>query len=206
MTRAPRKSRNNESPRLSFTLVCRCFCSAFRELIWSQHRPRTSAYVPRCAGTTARTCAPGNPLPLAKETKEACKWTAIHLELRRDDLFQDHRAAELLPVIPDTHAFAYAPRSRQEARRPREPLLPLLPPPKGRLKLSPHGSDWLKRFLATSSVPVSPESIASSKWFARGESRPAEVCDRGALREEPPSYRRPRYLSPWQAGSLEAIQ
>jgi hypothetical protein len=61
MTRAPGKSRNSEPPRLPFTLVCRCFCSAFRELIWSQHRPRTSAYVPRCAGTTARTCAPGNP-------------------------------------------------------------------------------------------------------------------------------------------------
>lgn len=95
-------------------------------------------------------------------------------------------------------------RSEQEARRPRESLLPPLPPPKGRKRLSPHGDDWLKRFLATSSVPVSPESITASKWFARGESRPAEVCDRGALREEPPSYRRPRYLSPWQAESLEA--
>jgi len=39
----------------------RCFCSACRELIWSQQRPRTSAFVSRCAGTTARTCAPGSP-------------------------------------------------------------------------------------------------------------------------------------------------
>lgn len=92
----------------------------------------------------------------------------------------------------------------QEARRPREPLLPPLLPPEGTERLSPHGGDWLGRFLAFSSVPVSPASVAASKWFARRESRPAEVRGRGALREEPPSYRRPRYLSPWQAGSLEA--
>lgn len=94
--------------------------------------------------------------------------------------------------------------SEQEARRPREPLLPPLSPPEGRKRLSPHGGNGSKRFLAASSVPVSPDSVTASKWFARGESRPAEVCGRGALREEPPSYRRPRYLSPWQAGSLEA--
>jgi len=67
-----------------------------------------------------------------------------------------------------------------------------------------HGNSGSKRFLATSSVPVSPESIARHEWFVRGESRPAEVRDREALREEPPSYRRPRYLSPWQAESVEA--
>jgi len=107
---------------------------------------------------------------------------------------------------PLTHTLArlHQKRARGEKTERAASSAPPAPREEERKRLSPHGDDWLKRFLATSSVPVSPESITASKWFARSESRPAEVCDRGALREEPPSYRRPRYLSPWQAESLEA--
>jgi len=98
------KSRNSESPRPPFTLVCRCFCSAFRELIWSQHRPRTSAYVPRCAGTTARTCAPGNP-PCEQEgslqvDRNPPRASDRPTHLRACSPFRESRAAELLPVTP----------------------------------------------------------------------------------------------------------
>lgn len=49
---------------------------------------------------------------------------------------------------------------RGEARRPREPLLPPARPREGPFGLSPHGGNWSGRFLAVSSVPVSPESVS----------------------------------------------
>lgn len=121
----------------------RCFCSAFRELIWSRQRPRTSAYVSRCAGTTARTCAPGEPTIRFYGMKEAWEWTAIHLEprhgpthLRVCSPFRGsslsgapyRRAPACVSSATNTRAFARAPdtRRRREARRPREPLLPPL--------------------------------------------------------------------------------
>lgn len=173
MTRAPRKSRNSESPRLPFTLVCRCFCSAFRELIWSQHRPRTSAYVPRCAGTTARTCAPGNPSFEQAQKKEAVSGPQStssfgpthHLRgvsLTRDLSCERVEPPSSHPLSPDPHACAHAPeagkrRGDRESRFFRR-FTPVLSGVRGLLL---HGSNGSKRFLATSSVPVSPESIPS---------------------------------------------
>lgn len=173
MTRAPRKSRNSESPRLPFTLVCRCFCSAFRELIWSQHRPRTSAYVPRCAGTTARTCAPGNPpFEQARRRKPQVDrnpprasdrlTTCVASPLREISLARESSRRAPARYPQDPHACAYGPgASKRRGDRESRFFRRFTPVLSGVGGLLLHGSNWLKRFLATSSVPVSPESVAS---------------------------------------------
>jgi len=150
-------------------------------------------------------------IPDSTRLARGSKRTAIHLELSNPRGTSLARRARVSPLreswfaeLPFRHRSLATPTFEQEARRPREPLLPPPVPPKGRVRLSPHGGDGSGRFLATSSVPVSPESISARTWFARRESRPAEAQGRRALREEPPSCHGPRYLSPWQAGSFEA--
>lgn len=100
----------------------------------------------RCAGTTARTCALGT------------RGTAIRLGF--EPCPTRFRAPFIGPAeLPRCQPPTCVANRRGEVRRPREPLLPPARPREGPLGLSPHGGNWSGRFLAASSIPVSPESV-----------------------------------------------
>jgi hypothetical protein len=121
----------NAPLRPPFTLVCRCFCSAFRELIWGRTSPTDFCNycdvraLPRGRAHSDSLEGDRNPPPLRTITR-------MHFYTHVRQCISAPTFAHVFPHEPDrppsTPIMSERTLTFGEARRPRKSLLPPVPP------------------------------------------------------------------------------